>query len=79
MPHNSTIDYKKINTEIILNSFKSLGINAEASGRNDILVEGKKVIKKNIIFSIRSQEVLLKLILEIKDSLQNLFIMELLC
>jgi lipoate-protein ligase A len=44
MPHESSIDFKKINTEIILNSFKSIGINAEASGRNDILVDGKKVI-----------------------------------
>jgi len=43
LPHQSTIDFKKINTEIILNSFKSLGINAEASGRNDILVDDKKV------------------------------------
>lgn len=38
------LDYaKKINNEIILNSLKNLNINAELSGRNDILCEGKKV------------------------------------
>jgi lipoate-protein ligase A len=45
MPHGPSIDFKKINSEIILNSFKSLGINAQPSGRNDILVDGKKVNK----------------------------------
>lgn len=34
---------KKRNFQIIINALGKLGINAEASGRNDILVDGKKV------------------------------------
>ncbi len=51
MPHEASIDFKKINTEIILNAFKHLGIQAEASGRNDILVDGKKVINNSYLIS----------------------------
>jgi len=43
MPHDSKLDFKKINTQIILNSLNHLGINAEFSGRNDILFEGRKI------------------------------------
>lgn len=57
MPHESSMDFKKINTEIILNSFKYLGINAESSGRNDILVDGKKV---NFSYFIIFEEKFLK-------------------
>jgi len=37
------IDFKSYNNNIIINSLKLLGITANASGRNDILIDGKKV------------------------------------
>jgi lipoate-protein ligase A len=43
LPHDAGVDFKGINTNILLNAFKSLGIDAHFSGRNDILVEDKKV------------------------------------
>jgi lipoate-protein ligase A len=43
LPHDPSIDFKKINTDILIKSFKRLGIDANFSGRNDILVEDKKV------------------------------------
>lgn len=43
LPHDSKVDFKKINTQIILNSLNHLGITAEFSGRNDIIVEGRKI------------------------------------
>lgn len=36
---------RKINNEIILSALGSIDINAELSGRNDILLQGKKVNK----------------------------------
>jgi hypothetical protein len=44
LPHDSSIDFKTVNTNILINAFGSLGIDAHFSGRNDILVEDKKVI-----------------------------------
>lgn len=44
LPHDPIVDFKQINTEILINTFKNLGINATFSGRNDILVDDKKVI-----------------------------------
>jgi lipoate-protein ligase A len=38
---NEGIDFKKF-TQPIINALKELGINAEFSGRNDILIDGKK-------------------------------------
>ena len=43
LPHDSSVDFKKINTQIIINSFANLGVNVEAAGRNDMLVEGRKI------------------------------------
>ena len=37
-------DYKTVNNRILINGLKDLGIHAEVAGRNDIHVEGKKVI-----------------------------------
>jgi lipoate-protein ligase A len=37
------IDYKTINNDILINALDALGIKGEASGRNDIVVDGKKV------------------------------------
>lgn len=37
------IDFKKINTEIIINAFKKLNVDVEFSGRNDLHVDGKKI------------------------------------
>jgi len=42
-PHFNDVDFKKNNTEILIKSLKNLGINSEFSGRNDLLVNGKKV------------------------------------
>jgi lipoate-protein ligase A len=56
LPHDPTVDFKANNTKILINAFKSLGIDAHFSGRNDILVEDKKVSK----FNFRYQVVLLK-------------------
>jgi lipoate-protein ligase A len=36
-------DYKTMNNEVIIEALKQLGVNAEATGRNDIHVNGKKV------------------------------------
>ena len=36
-------DFKTMNNEVLLNSLKKLGIEGEASGRNDLVVDGKKV------------------------------------
>ena len=35
-------DFRQINKEILLNTFEKLNINAEFSGRNDILIDNKK-------------------------------------
>lgn len=34
---------KKINNSILISALKNLGIEAEVSGRNDILCDGKKI------------------------------------
>src|SRR5574344_1465054 len=39
---NSFLDYKKF-TQPVVDALAKLGVNAELSGRNDILAEGKKV------------------------------------
>ena len=36
-------DFKTLNNEVLLNSLKSFGVVGEASGRNDLTVDGKKV------------------------------------
>lgn len=43
LPQQIKNDFKEINTKILINSFKSLSINAEQTGRNDISVEGRKI------------------------------------
>jgi lipoate-protein ligase A len=43
LPHNHNIDFKGLNTQVIIKSLANLGIPAEASGRNDIIVEGRKI------------------------------------
>lgn len=47
------LDYRSINNEIILRAMEGLGIKAEVSGRNDLTVDGKKVI--DILFSFLAQ------------------------
>ncbi len=42
-PHSPEVDFKKNNTEILIKSLQNLGIKSEFSGRNDLLVDGKKV------------------------------------
>lgn len=39
---------KKINNSILISALKNLGIEAEVSGRNDLLCDGKKVNTKKI-------------------------------
>ena len=39
----ATQDFKTLNNEVLLNSLKSFGVDGEASGRNDLTVDGKKV------------------------------------
>ena len=58
-PHSPNIDFKIINTEILIKSLKNLGINAEFSGRNDLLVNGKKVSfnKNNASFRYPDQHI----------------------
>ena len=36
-------DFKTLNNEVLINSLSSFGIKAEASGRNDMVVDGKKI------------------------------------
>ena len=36
-------DFKTLNNEVLLNSLQSFGVSGEASGRNDLTVDGKKV------------------------------------
>lgn len=36
-------DYKTLNNEILLKALENLGVNATASGRNDIEVDGLKI------------------------------------
>lgn len=36
-------DYKTMNNEVLINALKKLGVTAEATGRNDIHVDGRKV------------------------------------
>lgn len=50
---NSFHNFKKF-TEPVINALKKLGVNAELSGRNDILVEGRK-ISGNAQFSTRGR------------------------
>jgi hypothetical protein len=46
---NQNYDYRSINNEILISCLKRLGVNAQVSGRNDITVDGRKVIRHNII------------------------------
>jgi len=39
----SETNYKTLNNEILIEALSSLGITGEASGRNDLTVDGKKV------------------------------------
>jgi len=50
---NSFLDYKKF-TQPVVDALANMGINAELSGRNDILAEGKKV-SGNAQFSTRGR------------------------
>ncbi len=43
LPHNTNVDFKSLNTQIIIKSLNNLGVKAESSGRNDILVDGRKI------------------------------------
>lgn len=36
-------DYKTMNNEVLISALTQIGVNAEASGRNDLHVEGRKV------------------------------------
>jgi len=44
------LNAKNTNNQIILKGLDSLNLKAEVSGRNDILLDGKKVIKSNEFF-----------------------------
>lgn len=46
---NQAYDYKTVNNQIMINTFNSLGVPAEAAGRNDITCEGKKVLSSYIV------------------------------
>jgi lipoate-protein ligase A len=39
------LDYRSVNNQIILNALEKIGVKAEISGRNDLVSNGKKVIK----------------------------------
>lgn len=45
------MDYRSVNNQIILNALEKLGVKAEISGRNDLVSNGKKVIKFIMKFS----------------------------
>ena len=36
-------DFKTMNNEVLLKSIERFGIKGEASGRNDLVVDGKKI------------------------------------
>ena len=36
-------DFKTLNNEVLINSLSQFGIKAEASGRNDMVVDGRKI------------------------------------
>jgi lipoate-protein ligase A len=36
-------NYKTINNEVLINALTGIGVNAEASGRNDLEVNGSKI------------------------------------
>lgn len=36
-------DFKTLNNEVLLSAMKDLGVEGQASGRNDLTVDGKKV------------------------------------
>ncbi len=41
--NESILDSKKINNEILIDSLRELGVTAKVEGRNDIVVEDRKV------------------------------------
>ena len=43
---NSKVDFKTMNIEVLLRALKQFGIDAEASGRNDLVVENQGLKKK---------------------------------
>lgn len=42
-PYVENIDHKVVNNEILINTLKKLGVEAEVSGRNDITYKNKKI------------------------------------
>lgn len=52
---NDQLDYRSVNNSIIIDALSKMNIKAEVSGRNDLVVDGKKVYY--LLFSFRDRRI----------------------